>query len=252
MMKNMAALTIDHTIFSAEVEGSVCILTFKEKPLLYVTDLKEKKDLFDFLELLSQHDEIKVLLIKSAPVKMRCQEYINFYRNKISCAADIQAFNRKYNALCQLTQILTELNKVIVHADSGNVLLLHLNVGLACDYRIISENTIYQNPNVDLNVIPTGGCVYFLSKILGRATAFELLLSRDEISASRAHELGLVDEVVPKRSLDQIALEKAHSFAELSLGYCIGIKKLLNSGIGELNRFLEYEHSVLVRSHKQR
>lgn len=246
-MKNMMNLTVNYTLFSAEVDEGVCILTFKDKPLLYVAGLKEKEELFNFLKLLSQHEEIRVLLIKSAPVKMERLEYIDFYRRKISCDAGTLSFNRKYNALCQLTQALTELNKVIVHTDSGNVLLLHLNVGLACDYRIIADNTVYQNPNIDLDLIPTGGCVFLLSRILGRVATFKLLLSGDDIVASQAYSLGIVDEVVPNANLNKIALEKARSFSKLPLRYCVGIKRLLNSSAAGLSHFLEYEHSILVK-----
>jgi len=53
---------------------------------------------------------------------------------------------------------LVNLNKLVVHAGSGNVILLYMNLSLACDYRIVADNTVYQNPNIELDVVPNGYC----------------------------------------------------------------------------------------------
>ncbi|MBW2660186.1 MAG: hypothetical protein JRC87_11455, partial [Deltaproteobacteria bacterium] len=89
--------------------------------------------------------------------------------------------------------------------------------------------------------------VFCLSKMLGTAIASRIFLSNKEITAIRAHQLGIVDKVVPLKDLDRVALETAQSYARLSPGYAIGIKKLLNFDIKELERYLEYENSLLRR-----
>ena len=48
----------------------ISVLTFKNMPILPISDLEAKNALFDFLELISSRDDIKVLVIKGAPVKM--------------------------------------------------------------------------------------------------------------------------------------------------------------------------------------
>ena len=73
-MKDLADLSIDHPLFSGEAVGEVCILTFKEMPLLHVTELESKEALFNYFELVSYHDDVKALLIKSTPVKMERNE----------------------------------------------------------------------------------------------------------------------------------------------------------------------------------
>ncbi len=136
---------------------------------------------------------------------------------------------------------------MVIHADSGKVILLFMNISLACDYRIVADNTVYQNPNIELGLVPKGGSVFFLSKKLGTVTASRILLSREDVTAAQAHQLGIVDKVVPLEDLDRMALETARSYARLPTGYPTGIKKLLNFNIRELCQYLEFENELLQR-----
>ncbi|MBE9551375.1 MAG: enoyl-CoA hydratase/isomerase family protein, partial [Proteobacteria bacterium] len=179
-MEKTTALTMDHFLFSGETIGEVSILTFKRMPLLHVTDLDAKAALFDYLELISNHDDIKALVIKSAPVKMERTEYINYYKKLIASNDDPRPLERMYNAINQFILQLADIEKMVIHVDSGNVILLFMNISLACDYRIVADNTVFQNPNIDLNVVPKGGSVFYLSKMLGTLTASKLLLSRED------------------------------------------------------------------------
>jgi 2-(1,2-epoxy-1,2-dihydrophenyl)acetyl-CoA isomerase len=116
---------------------------------------------------------------------------------------------------------------------------------LACDYRIVADNTVFQNSNLPLGIIPKGGLSFLLSKMLGSVTASRILLSSRDINAEEAYQLKLVDQVVPIEELDAVALETARAFTRLPYGYTAGIKKLLNYDIDEVENFLAYEDSVL-------
>ena len=244
---NVSSLNVDQDIFWAEKIDEVLILSFREKPLLHVTDLSVKKALFDYLDFVARCDAIKVLLIKESPVKMSRAEYVDFYKNMIRSGSDHKPLERMHYAINQFILKLMDLNKMTIHADSGTVILLFLNFGLACDYRIVADNTIYQNPNIELDVVPKGASVYFLSKMLGTVTASRMLLSGEDLTATQAYQLGLVDKVAPQEDLDRISLETARSYAQLPSGYSVGIKKLLNFGFKELSQYLEFENKLLRR-----
>ena len=246
-MEKMTALDMDHYLFSAEVEGDISILTFKDIPTSHVTDIAAKETLFDYLELVSSHKDIKVLLIKGAPVKMSSDEYINFYRKIIKADVNMLPLERMYNAINQFILKLADLDKIVIHVDSGNIILLFMNISLACDYRIVADNTIYKNPNIELNVVPKGGGAFFLSRMLGSVAASRILYSGEDITADQAYQMNIVDQVVPLEELDRMALEKAQSFTQLPCGYAVGIKKLLNFDLKELNRYLEFESELLRR-----
>ncbi len=244
-MGKKTTLTVDHNLFSGETINEICILTFKEKPLLHSTDLGAKESLFNYLEHISCQDEIKILLIKNASVKLDRTEYIRYYLKMIGSGGHLIPLERMYRAINQFILKLVNLNKLVIHVDSGKVILLFMNISLACDYRIAADNTVYQNPNIELDVVPKGGGVFYLSKMLGTATASKVLLSSEEITAPQAYQLGIIDKVVPLKNLDRVALETAQRYAKLPSGYAIGIKKLLNFDYRELERYLEYENRLL-------
>jgi len=244
---NISNLNVSRDLFKAEKRGDILVLTFREKPLLHVADLSAKKALFDYLDLVSDCDEVKALLIREAPTKMKRKEYIAFYKTMIGPGFDQVPLERMYNAIGQFILKLAALDKVVVHADSGEVILLFMNVGLACDFRIVAEDTVYRNPNVELGLVPKGGSVFFLSRMLGTAAAAQLLFSGKDVDAGRARAMGLVDKVVPGGKLDQAALEMTRSCARIPTGYAVGVKRLLNHDLAALGDFLELENALLRR-----
>ena len=85
-MEKMTTMTMDHFLFSGEIVGAICTLTFKKMPLLHVADLEAKQVLFQYLDLISNDDDIKILLIKSAPVKMERAEFISYYEKMFAAS----------------------------------------------------------------------------------------------------------------------------------------------------------------------
>ncbi len=245
--RNVSGLNTDGPLFSGERIGEVAILSFKKQPLIHVTDLDVKRSLHDYLNIVNSCDEIKALIIKQSLEKMRRSEYVAFYRSLKKSGKDQIELQRKYNAISQYVYKLVHLNKMIIHADSGEVISLFMNIGLACDYRIVSDNTVFQNPNIELDVVPVGAGVYFMSKMFGTAAASRIMFSEKDIDASQALQLGLVDEVAPLDDIDQRALEAAQRFSRLPSKYSIGIKKLLHYKVGDFRKYLELEHELVSR-----
>jgi enoyl-CoA hydratase/carnithine racemase len=133
------------------------------------------------------------------------------------------------------------------HADSGNVLPLFLNISLACDYRIVADNTVFQNPCLEYGLVPKGGGAFFLSKILGAGGAYRIMLSEEDISAGEALKLGLVDEIAAFNDLRDVSFKVAEDFARKpsrSLRCC---KRLLNYSFKELREYLEFETDELIK-----
>jgi 2-(1,2-epoxy-1,2-dihydrophenyl)acetyl-CoA isomerase len=123
-----------------------------------------------------------------------------------------------------------------------------MNISLACDYRIIGDNTFFQNPYLNLGLVPKGGGAFFLSRLLGYSKASELLLADKDITAEEALRLGIVDKVVPSVELNEAALEIAKDFARKPVGSVSGIKKLLSRCLKELEDCLECENQVLLQT----
>ncbi len=246
-MKRKIDLESDFDFFKGEIIGSVLVLNFKDNLMLRATSLKTKSTIIDYLDQLSRTDAIKVLLVVSSPNKAGREEYCKFYNQVIQSALDINTVHKLFHAVDDLILKIKEINQIVVHADSGNVLPLFLNISLACDYRIVADNTVFQNPCLEYGLVPKGGGAFFLSKILGAGGAYRIMLSEEDITAGEALKLGLVDEIVAFNELRDAAFKVAEDFARKpsrSLRCC---KRLLNFSFKELREYLEFETDELIK-----
>jgi len=103
-----------------------------------------------------------------------------------------------------------ELWKPLIAAINGLALGGGLELALACDLRIASENATFGFPEVALGIIPGWGGTQRLPRVIPWAKAAEVLLMRETFDAAEAYRIGLVNKVVP---LDQL-LPTAHEWAE--------------------------------------
>jgi len=246
-MVEMTPLDGDYEFFSAETFDDIILLRFKENLLVRATDLDTKDTLFNFIGRISSQVDIKVVVIINSPQKTGCEEYMEFYRKVYESKLGEYATEKLYNSINQFILKIVNLNKIVVHADGGRVIPLFMNVSLACDYRIVADNTVFQNPCLELGLVPKGGSGFFLSKMLGRTKAYEIMLSDKDMSAQEALKLGIVNEVVPLEKLEEISLEKARRFARKPSSTLQGVKRLLGYSLKDLQDYLNFENEVLIR-----
>jgi enoyl-CoA hydratase len=85
-----------------------------------------------------------------------------------------------------------------------------LELAMACAIRIASENARLGLPETSLGIIPGYGGTQRLARHVGRARAFELVLTSEKgLTAAEAERIGLVNRVVPPGQALPAAIEIA-------------------------------------------
>jgi enoyl-CoA hydratase/carnithine racemase len=85
---------------------------------------------------------------------------------------------------------------------------------LACHMRFAArETTIFGQPEPGLGVIPGGGGVQHLARLMGRARALEVLLSADDYDAELAERYGWINRALPASALGGFVRSLAHRIA---------------------------------------
>lgn len=69
-------------------------------------------------------------------------------------------------------------------------------IALSCDIIVAGEEATLGLPEVSVGVIPGGGGTQLLTRRVGSSTAALLIFTAERLSAQRAHDLRVVDEVV--------------------------------------------------------
>jgi 3-hydroxyacyl-CoA dehydrogenase / enoyl-CoA hydratase / 3-hydroxybutyryl-CoA epimerase len=115
---------------------------------------------------------------------------------------DASAIMADLTAMKRLLRTLETLSVPVVAAINGAALGGGLEIALATHHRVAVDaaGTRLGLPEVTLGLLPGGGGIVRTVRMLGARTALdEVLLSGAELSARRALELGLVDELVAER-----------------------------------------------------
>ena len=100
-----------------------------------------------------------------------------------------------------LTSLIENSNKPIIAAINGYAFGGGSELALSCHIRIASEDAIFSQPEVKIGLFPGWGGTQRLPRIVGKGIANEIILTGMNISAERAYEIGLVNEVVKKDDL---------------------------------------------------
>ena len=101
------------------------------------------------------------------------------------------------------------MRKPSIAAINGYALGGGLELALACDIRIASENAQVGLPEVSLATIPGFGGTQRLARAVGTSLAKELVFTGRRIKADEALRIGLVSRVVPQAELLEAAKQVA-------------------------------------------
>jgi enoyl-CoA hydratase len=111
-------------------------------------------------------------------------------------------------------RFMSDIFKPIVAAIHGPCIAGGLEILLGTDIRIAAEGAVFGLGEVRWGLVPAAGSHIRLPRQIPWAVAMEMLLGGRTISAERAREVGLVNEVVP---VDAV-LGRAMAWAELIAG----------------------------------
>lgn len=100
-------------------------------------------------------------------------------------------------------------SKPIICAVNGAAMGGGCEFALACDLIVAAENAKFGQPEVKRGILAAGGGPIRLMRGIPKAIALELLYTGEPISAQRALEIGLINQVVPADKLMDAAMALA-------------------------------------------
>jgi enoyl-CoA hydratase/carnithine racemase len=165
----------------------------------------------------------------------------------------VRAFVRRGQ---RLTARIEAFPKPIIAAVNGLAFGGGCEVVEATHLAVASEDALFAKSEIAIGMMPTFGGTQRLPRLVGRKRALELLLTGEPFPASRALELGLVQQVVPRADL----LTRAHGLAHRILRHppdavariLSAVTRGLNATIGEglaieAEQFARHMHSPALK-----
>jgi enoyl-CoA hydratase/carnithine racemase len=119
--------------------------------------------------------------------------------NLAGFAADVPLVHKHFGIelFPSVFRLLGELGKPSICAASGHVLAGALGLALACDLIIAREGARFGTPEINVGVFPFM-IMALIYRNVPRKKTNELLLLGEQISASEAERIGIVNRVVPE------------------------------------------------------
>ncbi len=198
--------------FRSEMRGDVAVLTL-DLPGEPVNTLSPSvgAEFAGELERLGKDDAVKAIVFASGKQDFLVGADVKWL-GSLHAAADGERASREGQ---QGFDRLASFPKPVVAAIHGACLGGGLEWAMACQGRVASDapRTQLGLPEVQLGLLPGAGGTQRLPRLIGVQAALDLILTGKAVRAAKARKLGLVDEVVPRAILVEVAVERARGLA---------------------------------------
>ncbi|HSJ78160.1 MAG TPA: enoyl-CoA hydratase-related protein [Erythrobacter sp.] len=181
-----------------EIRDSVGYLTINRPAVLNAMDSHAHLALSQALDALAANDVVRVIVLTGAGERAFS---VGRDLRELSEGSDKADVAERWSRVTRLTDRF-DYPKPIIARVAGYALGGGFELALACDIIVAADTASFALPEVRRGLIPFAGGVHRLPRQMSLKTAMGYMLSGRSMSALRAYELGLVNEVVPLEALD--------------------------------------------------
>ncbi|MBW1788743.1 MAG: enoyl-CoA hydratase/isomerase family protein [Deltaproteobacteria bacterium] len=188
-------------LIQVRINEKVAVATMNNPPANALSPTL-RDEFMDKLKMLAENDDVWVVIITAAGEKF------------FAAGADIPTL-LDLDEESGLARVRTSrafysgiaaMEKPVIAAINGMCFGGGCEMALACDIRVAADHAKLGLPEVNLGLIPGAGGTQRLPRAVGPGWGNYLLFTGDAISAAKAYEIGLVQEVVPAAELLDTAL----------------------------------------------
>lgn len=156
-------------------------------------------------------DTLRVLIITGAGRGFSAGEDVRGMEGLADLST--RGFRRVVRAIHNVFDEIEAMEVPVIAAINGVAAGGGLELALSCDFRLAADTAKLGFPENNVGLIPGSGGCSRLVKLVGLAHAKRLVMTGEMISAQRALECGLVEEVVPADGLMARTTELAQRLA---------------------------------------
>lgn len=222
-------------------EGAVLTLVMNRPDRMNAINKDLAQDLNDALDHASADKDIYVVVISGAGRAFCAGGDLTAigkgHREKKT--AEIQPVLRSG---MQIVVKLRTMPKPVIAAVHGPAAGAGMNIALAADIRIASDDAVFGQNFAKVGLFPDYGGTFFLPELVGPAVAAEMFYTGDMIDAATALRLGIVNRVVPLAQLESEVMALAQKIAQGPPIAIRAAKRMLFAGSKQrLEKALELE-----------
>lgn len=200
-----------------EIKSLIAIIKFNRPEKLNACNPDTMKDLMAAFDRARNDDKVRVIIWEAEGRAWCVGADIKFMTDQKSDTESIQDFGYGApgrNIESESARIILRCGKPIIAAIQGYAIAAGLCYALLADFRIAAEGAKFGFVEVGFGGPIGQGGSKILPRIVGLSNAKRLVLTAETIDASEALRIGLVDQVVPLKQLQNAAMNLAEKIAK--------------------------------------
>jgi len=207
-----------------ETERGIAVLTLNRPETFNSWNQKMRDELRDAVRDLVADDALRVLVVTGTGRAFSAGEDVRGMQG----LADIgtRGFRRVARGIHNVFDEIEAIEVPVIAAINGVAAGGGMELALSCDFRIASETAKLGFPENNVGLIPGSGGCSRLVKLVGLAHAKRLVMTGEMITAKRALEIGLIEEMLPADGLMPRAMELAAQLAAKA-PLALGVAKIV-------------------------
>jgi E-phenylitaconyl-CoA hydratase len=216
-----------------EVRDHVAYVTLNRPEAMNAISHQMAAEIVDVCEVIAADVEVRVAILTGAGERAFCTGLDLKERAREAEAATPFDRRRARNrpGIRSQSQAIAALDKPVIAAIRGYAVGGGLEMALACDIRVASDDAKLGMMEVRRGRLGGSGGTQRLPRLVGMSRALEMCLTGEPVDAAEAYRIGLVNHVVPAGDLLAKAADIA---AKIGLGAplsVIAIKEAITRGV---------------------
>jgi enoyl-CoA hydratase len=222
-------------MISLAVANSIATLTLSRPPVNAISDgmiaLFDKR-----LDEVEAQEDCKVVHLRSDQKVFCAGADLAEVRQRFDAADGCERAYDYVSRLQRLYDRIERLSQVTLAEIGGAAMGGGLELGLACDLRIIASDAKVGLPEARLGLVPAGGGTQRLTRLCGRALAARLIFGAETLTGTEATRLGLAQWEAAPSEIAARAEAIAQRIAALPFAALAGSKACIGFAAESGNR----------------
>jgi 2-(1,2-epoxy-1,2-dihydrophenyl)acetyl-CoA isomerase len=226
-----------------ERKGNVAVIRLNRPDKLNALNVELGRGLVHALLHASQDNSVRAVVLTGAGRGFCAGGDLEFIRDlrKRNASDELKVLLETGKEMCLAIATMT---KPVIAAVNGPAAGGGMNLALAADMRIASDQASFAESFAKVGLYPDFGGTYFLPRIVGPALAAELFYTAETLSAEDALRLGIVNRVFP---VDKFEEETQKMVDVLAGAPTVALRDVKRTIVGDDRKNLETKLDEEIR-----
>ena len=216
---------MNYQFIEVVVAGDVMEITIQRPEVLNALNRKAHAELADAFDRFAENSALNISVLRGSGERAFC------VGSDLKERAEVGSDQMPTSGFAGLTERF-DLDKPVIALVNGDAIGGGLEIILACDLAIAVDTALFGLPEPKVGLAASGG-LHRLARQLPLKRAMEIALKGQLFGAAEAKELGLINEIVPRQSLEDTKKKYLSDLKECSPLALRATKQMMLQGLAQ-------------------